>query len=207
MATLLLASGSPRRRAYLEALGIPFEPTPVEVDESPRAGEGAPAYVRRLARAKARTAKARAAQAGDVVLAADTAVVLGQGKDEEILGKPEDGADAHRMLRSLSGRRHRVLTGVAVLRGDRCLERLVSTTVVFRRLRPDEIAWYVSTGEPMDKAGAYAVQGLAAWFVDRIEGSYSNVVGLPLAQTAELLTEIGVSLPWEGADPWAEGPA
>ncbi|MDF1562268.1 MAG: Maf family protein [Deltaproteobacteria bacterium] len=195
--TLFLATASPRRRAFLEALGVPFDSAGVAVDESPRAGEAPAAYVRRLARAKAAAGSARAP--ASVVLAADTAVVLdaGDGHDEEILGKPEDAEDAHRMLRLLSGRRHRVLTGLAVAFGGEIEDRVVTTVVQFRRLDPDKIAWYVGTGEPLDKAGAYGIQGLAGWMIERIEGSHSNVIGLPLPETAELLAAAGLPLPWD----------
>ncbi len=189
MARLVLASRSPRRRELLAALGIPLPVVPAETDEAVRPGEAPEAYVARVAREKAR------AVAGEVVLAADTAVVVGQ----EILGKPLDAADAARMLRALSGTRHRVLTAVCV----RCSappprerEVTVSTEVRFRPLGDEEIEWYVGTGEPLDKAGAYALQGLGGALVGSVEGSVSGVVGLPLAESLALLDEVGFPMPW-----------
>jgi septum formation protein len=188
--TLTLASASPRRRELLSQLGIALQVRPADTDESVRDGEGAREYVLRVAREKAR------AVSGAIVLGADTAVVL-RG---EVLGKPRDGADAARMLRALSGTSHEVLTGVVVRRGDAApaeLEVVASTAVRFARLGEAEIAWYVATGEPLDKAGAYAIQGAGGAFVLGVEGSVSNVVGLPLAETADLLRRAGFALPWE----------
>lgn len=187
---LILASRSPRRRELLAALGIPLEVRPAETDEAVHPGERPEAYVARVAREKAR------AVSGEVVLAADTAVVVG----EEILGKPADGADAARMLRALSGTTHRVLTSVCV----RCAapppgldrEVVVSTQVRFRPLSEEQIAWYVATGEPLDKAGAYAVQGVGGALVESVVGSVSGVVGLPLAESLALLAEVGFPMPW-----------
>ncbi|MGC3997242.1 MAG: Maf family protein [Anaeromyxobacter sp.] len=191
MPQLVLASQSPRRRALLEGLGIALEVRPAETDESVRPGEPPREYVRRVAREKAR------AVAGAVVLAADTSVVLGQ----EILGKPADGPDAARMLRALSGTRHEVLTAVCVRSqgpaGPREHEALVATEVRFRPLTAGEIAWYVATGEPLDKAGAYALQGAGGAFVEGVTGSVSGVVGLPVAETLALLAAAGFRLPWE----------
>ena len=142
----------------------------------------------RLARAKAQAASA---QNGEVVLAADTIVAL----DGELLGKPRDPADAHRMLERLSGREHEVLTGVAVARdAEDCRAGVERTRVRFAELSAAEIEWYVASGEPLDKAGAYAIQGLGALFVDGLDGNYSNVVGLPLPLTYRLLREVGFSL-------------
>ena len=188
---LTLASRSPRRRELLEQIGIALEVVPADTDESVHAGEGARGYVLRVAREKAR------AVAGALVLGADTAVVL----EGVVLGKPADAADAARMLRALSGTRHEVLTGVCVRRGGPDpleLEAVVRTEVEFAPLGEVEIAWYVSTGEPLDKAGAYAIQGAGGAFVREVRGSVSNVVGLPLAETADLLRRAGLALPWEG---------
>ena len=174
---LLLASASPRRAELLNAAGYEFDVQPANVDESVHAREAPEDYVTRVAEAKASAVAPRAD--GRVVLAADTAVVV----DGTILGKPADQADAARMLRLLSGRRHDVLTAVA-LPGITAVDR---TTVEFAPLTDTQIEWYVASGEPLDKAGAYAIQGLASRFVTRIEGSYSNVVGLPVALVSALL--------------------
>jgi septum formation protein len=191
MTPLVLASQSPRRRELLEQLGIPLVVRPAHVDERVLAGEPARDYVLRVAREKARAVE------GALVLAADTAVVL-RG---EVLGKPAGADDARRMLRALSGTDHEVLTGVCVRRTSPALgielDAVVSTSVRFAPLSPAEIEWYVRTGEPLDKAGAYAIQGAGGAFVLRVEGSVSNVVGLPLAETADLLRRAGVTLPWE----------
>ena len=190
---LVLASQSPRRRELLQQLGLAFEVLPAHTDEAVLDGEPPRDYVLRVAREKARAVQ------GEVVLAADTAVVLGGA----ILGKPEDPDDARRMLRALSGSRHAVLTGVCVRRAGAGpaveLERIVSTEVVFAPLSGPAIEWYVATGEPLDKAGAYAIQGAGGAFVTEIRGSVSNVVGLPLVETAALLALAGIPLPWEGA--------
>lgn len=179
---ILLASASPRRAELLRAAGIVFDIQPADVDESVVPGESPPEYVARVALSKA-CAIARVA-AGRIVLAADTAVVI----DDHILGKPTDGRDAERMLRLLSGRAHYVLTGVCVVHPEEAADtRIESTLVEFAPLTAAEIDWYVASGEPMDKAGAYAVQGLASRFVTRIDGSYSNVVGLPVALAYQML--------------------
>jgi septum formation protein len=180
---LILASASPRRAELLRQAGIAFEVMPADVDESTVAGERPADYVRRLAEAKAMAVAGRVG--GALVLAADTTVVAGG----EILGKPVDIADARRMLRALSGRTHDVLTAVTLgRRSPAVLETDVAiTTVEFASVSEAEIEWYVGTGEPMDKAGAYAIQGLASRFVTRIAGSYSNVVGLPVALVYALL--------------------
>ena len=178
----MLASASPRRAELLRAAGIEFDVLATDVDETPRAGERAYDYVTRLAAEKARAVTPQAG--GRPVLAADTAVVV----DGEILGKPRDAADARRMLRMLSGRVHEVMTGVCV----DSVSRVDVTTVEFAQLSEDEIARYVASGEPMDKAGGYAIQGLASRFIRRIDGSYSNVVGLPVALVYAILTERGV---------------
>ncbi|HZA50651.1 MAG TPA: Maf family protein [Myxococcaceae bacterium] len=187
---LVLASGSPRRRELLERLGFQLEIVPPEVDESPREGEDPRDYVLRLAREKAERVSTR--REAWLVLAADTSVVLGA----EILGKPRDGAEAAAMLARLSGRDHRVLTGVATAVAGSAEAVAVETRVHFRSLTEEEIRWYVESGEPLDKAGAYAIQGLGATFVRAIEGSVSNVVGLPLVETLELLAARGCWLPW-----------
>ena len=167
---LILASASPRRADLLARAGVEFEQRPVDIDESMRAGECVEEYVRRLAQAKAEAAW----EPGRCCLGADTAVTV-RG---EVLGKPSDSADAKRMLRKLSDRPHRVLTGAYVLDGNRSLSFLDETWVVFRALSEDEIDEYVATGEPLDKAGAYGIQGAAGKFVEAVIGSYDNVVGL-----------------------------
>jgi septum formation protein len=184
---IYLASGSPRRRELLGQIGVPFEVIRAGVDERVRSGEAAIEYVRRLAAAKA--AAGRLAQDDAPVLAADTTVVF----EGMILGKPENPEDAARMLLLLSGRTHEVLTAVA-LRSDRGLEVRVSHSLVtFRTIGSDEAAAYWDTGEPRDKAGAYAIQGRAAVFVAELRGSYSGVMGLPLFETAELLRAAGIA--------------
>ncbi len=183
---LTLASRSPRRRELLEQLGLTLELKPADADEAPLPAEPAGDYVRRLAREKAR------AVAGETVLAADTTVVV----DGTILGKPSDAEDARRMLRALSGRAHEVMTGVCVARAGREAVIAVTTEVRFAPLGEDLIAWYVSTGEPLDKAGAYAVQGAGGVLVEEVRGSVSNVVGLPLAETVALLARLGFAAPW-----------
>lgn len=166
---------------------------PTDVDEAPLSGEPAADLVARLAAAKA---TAVACHDDEVVLAADTEVVL----DGQPLGKPADDQDAARMLRMLSGRRHEVLTGIAVRRGAVVRQHVVTTGVIFRSLDHTEIAWYVATGEPRDKAGAYGLQGAGAALVERIEGSDTNVIGLPLGPTVELLRTVGVDV-WRAGGP------
>jgi len=184
---LVLASGSPRRRGILDNLGYEFVVRPVDVDESQLPGEGALDYVRRLAEEKARAD----ARPGDVVLAADTIVVL----DGDLLGKPRDEADAQRMLFRLAARSHTVSTGVAVfdVNAQSLALGVETTTVVFAELSGEEIDWYVASHEPMDKAGAYAIQGLGSLFVETIDGNYSNVVGLPVPTVYRLLGAAGIS--------------
>jgi len=177
---LVLASQSPRRSEILRLAGIPFTVRAAPVDESLLPLESPADYVLRLAAAKAH---AIPADADELVLGADTTVVI----DGEILAKPEGTADAGRMLALLSGRRHEVLTGICLRRGPRSTCHCVTTGVVFAALTPEEIAAYVASGEPMDKAGAYAIQGLASKFVERIEGDYFNVMGLPVALVYRLL--------------------
>ena len=180
---IILASASPRRAELLRAAGIDFDVRPADIDEAIRPGEAPGEYVSRLAEAKARVVHER--DGNQTVLAADTAVVV----DGEILGKPVDEADAKRMLRMIGGRTHDVLTAVSVFHPGQIVDtRVDATTVEFAELSESDIDWYVSSGEPMDKAGAYAVQGLASRFVTRVEGSYSNVVGLPIALVYQMLT-------------------
>lgn len=180
---IILASASPRRAELLRAAGIDFDVRPADIDEAIRPGEAPSEYVSRLAEAKARAVHARDSER--TVLAADTAVVV----DGQILGKPFDEADAKRMLRLIGGRTHEVLTAVSVFHPGQIVETRVDvTTVEFGELSEADIAWYVSSGEPLDKAGAYAVQGLASRFVTRVEGSYSNVVGLPISLVYQMLT-------------------
>jgi septum formation protein len=178
---LLLASASPRRAGLLTAAGFSFDVVPADVDEERLPDESAEAHVLRLARAKARSATSAAP--GCVVLGADTVVIV----DGDILGKPADDLDAAGMLRRLSGRRHEVLTGVALKRGDCEESGLERTWVYFLPLSEQDIAWYISTGEAADKAGAYGAQGLASRFIERIDGSYTNVVGLPVSLVCRLL--------------------
>lgn len=183
---LILASASPRRAALLRAAGIEFTVRVAEVDETIKPGELPRDYVLRLSSEKARAV----AQGDDLVLGADTTVVI----HGQIAGKPVDAEDAKRMLRLLSGRWHEVLTAVSLVRAGRVLSEIASTRVKFAEMSEAEIDWYVATGEPMDKAGAYAVQGRASLFVERIEGSYSNVVGLPVQLVYRLAREMGVEL-------------
>ena len=184
---LLLASASPRRAELLRAAGFAFDIQPANADETVHPGETAAGYVRRVAEAKASTVLPRA---GDrLVLAADTTVVV----DGSIFGKPVDGADAVRMLRALGNRRHSVLTAVTLAARARVITRVETTEVDFAPLSEREIEWYVASGEPMDRAGAYAVQGLASRFVTRVEGSYSNVVGLPVALVYDMLKEFSIA--------------
>jgi septum formation protein len=171
---LVLASQSPRRAEILRQAGIPFVVRVAPVDETLLPGEAPEDYVRRLAEAKARAVPAAT---DEIVLGADTTVVV----DHHILAKPDDAADARRMLSLLSGRRHEVMTGICLLRGDETICDHAVTAVWFAPMSAREIDDYVASGEPMDKAGAYAVQGAASKFIPRIEGCYFNVVGLPIA--------------------------
>jgi septum formation protein len=171
---LILASQSPRRAEILRQAGIPFAVRAAPVDETPQAREQPEDYVRRLAEAKAR---AVLAALDEIVLGADTTVVI----DGEMLGKPADAADARDMLTKLSGRRHEVLTGICLRRGDEFVVDHSITAVWFAPLGERDIAEYVESGEPMDKAGAYAIQGAASKFIPRVEGCYFNIVGLPVS--------------------------
>ncbi|MEO1766291.1 Maf family protein [Thiobacter aerophilum] len=191
---IYLASQSPRRRALLRQLGIPHRVLVPDVNEAPLPRETPEDHVRRLARIKAEVGAMRVLKRRWPplpVLAADTVVVLGR----TLLGKPVDAAEAAAMLARLSGRRHRVLTAVALAFQGKLQLALSDTQVVFRRLAASEIEAYVASGEPLDKAGGYGIQGRAAAFVRRIEGSYSGVMGLPLFETAELLRKIGIRIP------------
>ena len=183
---IILASQSPRRAELLAQMGIDFRMEPAQVDETLHADERAADYVERVAIAKAETVHRRFPDLA--VLGSDTAVVL----DQTTLGKPRDRDDAIRMLLALSGRPHEVLTGVALATADATQYRLSVSRVVFRDISEQEAAAYWATGEPADKAGGYAVQGLAAAFIERIEGSYSGIMGLPLFETMLLLGTIGV---------------
>ena len=192
---LVLASSSPRRQAYLKDLGIPFRRVAPDVDETRRRAESPRAYVRRIAIEKAAVVSER--YPSSWVVSADTTVVI----DKMVLGKPRDAAHARKMLRQLSGRSHRVLSGIALVhRADAVVRSAVSSTRVFiRRLNDDEIRWYVGTGEPLDKAGAYGAQGKGGLLVARIEGSFSNVVGFPLEKFYELMKACGLPLPGQQA--------
>jgi septum formation protein len=191
MPNLVLASASPRRRELLTQAGFVFTVHPAHIAEDARPGEEPIAYVTRLAREKAeavfRELSAGGAAAELAVLGADTTVTV----DGQILAKPEDAADAARMLRLLSGRTHRVITGVAVVTAERVEVAAEVTAVRFLTLSEGEIAAYITSGEPMDKAGAYAIQGRAAQWIPRIEGCYFNVVGLPLSLVGTMLESIG----------------
>ena len=184
---ILLASASPRRSELLRQVGVAHAVRPVDIDESVRPGEAPSAYVLRLAEAKAATLWQRLEPAARrPVLAADTTVAL----EGEIFGKPGSLAEARAMLGHLSGRTHEVHTAVAVLHAGGAAARLSSSTVSFRELTRAEIDWYWGTGEPVDKAGGYAVQGRAAAFISHISGSYSGIMGLPLFETWELLAPV-----------------
>jgi septum formation protein len=190
-ASIVLASRSPRRRELLSQIGVAFNLVSADIDESPLPGESAPDYVKRLALGKARQGLANYPQtltSSFPVLGADTVVAVAG----ELLGKPKDKTDAKAMWRRLSGQRHEVLTAVALVNGEREVCVLSCTKVSFREISSREMEAYWSSGEPLDKAGGYAIQGMGAIFVDRIEGSYSGVMGLPLFETAELLSEFGL---------------
>jgi len=186
MQPLVLASASPRRSELLQQIGVRFTVQPADIDESVLSGELPVDYVVRMAVEKAQAGQRRA-RLPAIVLGADTAVVV----DSSILGKPENEADCRRMLKLLSGRAHTVMSAVAVTDGVRVEYRCSHTEVVFRQLDDDAIGSYWRSGEPADKAGAYAIQGLGALLVENINGSYSGVVGLPLFETAELLVTFG----------------
>ena len=188
---LVLGSASPRRRELLGLLGVPFVVRPAELDERLAAGEGPDAYLRRIVRGKLDAVRAAGTAGTAGVLVADTTVVA---PGEVLLGKPEDDADAASMIARLSGATHEVKTRFALAppdAGPALCEETVTTRVTFRALAPDEIARYVTTGEGRDKAGSYAVQGRAAAFVSRIDGSYTGVVGLPLCEVAAAMRALG----------------
>jgi septum formation protein len=184
---LILASGSPRRAQLLWAAGIAYEAVPADIDETLLDGEQAEPYVRRLSATKARTVASK--RPGCVVLGADTVVIV----DRQILGKPRDAEHARQMLRMLSGRWHEVMTGVALLTGNREISEVVVTRVEFAPLSTREIEWYVASGEPLDKA-AYGVQSLGSRYVRRVDGSYTNVVGLPIPELYQMCTAAGILL-------------
>lgn len=189
MIELVLASASPRRQEILQDLGLDFSCRPQAIDESPHKGEKPLALVRRLALEKARSALASLRESDhSLVLGSDTIVVC----ENRILGKPADREDATGMLRLLSGRQHQVITAVAVINRERELLEQSVTRVSFRSLSEGEILAYWQTGEPRDKAGAYAIQGYGGMFISAIEGSYSGVVGLPVYETVNLLTQFGL---------------
>ena len=183
---LTLASASPRRAELLASAGFSFDTAPANVDETPGEGEAPAAYTLRVARDKAMEVVRNGSVAGALVLAADTEVVAGG----RILGKPADAADARRMLQLLSGRMHEVITAVVVLASGVERTEVITTRVWFTELSPAEIDWYVASGEPMGKAGGYAIQGRGARFIERIDGSWSNVVGLPIAAVHRLLSAV-----------------
>ncbi len=184
---IVLASASPRRRALLSQLGVQFTVAHPDIDETPLPGEAAVPYVRRLAVEKAHAVEAAL---GSLVIAADTTVDLGG----DILGKPVDVDEARSMLRRLSGRTHRVHTGLALRLGDRTVAETISSLVTFSMLTPAMIEWYIGLDEPFGKAGAYAVQGAGGVFVERVRGSVSNIVGLPLHALLRLATDLDVQL-------------
>jgi septum formation protein len=187
---LILASASPRRAELLAAAGFACDVVPADVDEALREGEAPEAYVRRLADEKSAAVLARVPAAADaIVIGADTTVVV----DGRVLGKPRDPEEAARMLRQLSGRRHQVLTGVSVRRNGQQAGCVETTDVWFAPMTSEDISWYVASGEGLDKAGAYAIQGLASRFISRIHGSYTNVVGLPVRAVVELVRALASS--------------
>ena len=181
---IVLASGSPRRSEILNSVGWDFEKRVPDVDESVVEGESAAEYVRRLAVRKASTIASELS--GRIVLGADTTVVV----DEEIIGKPSDSDEAHAMISRLSGRRHEVMTGVALVRNQRVLSDVVITSVNFSEMVSEEVSFLVDYGEPYDKAGGYAVQAQAALFIKGIDGDYWNVVGLPISRVYELYQQL-----------------
>ncbi len=184
-----LASASPRRVALLKGLGLTFTAAGVDIDETPRAGESAETMVQRLAAEKAQTG-ARAASPDCVTIGSDTTVCM----EGQILGKPTNADHARAMLTALSGRSHQVLTAVSVVKNAAIWHALSITSVQFRDIGRDEVASYWQTGEPHDKAGAYAIQGLGGMFVNSISGSYSGVMGLPIYETSELLAKAGINV-------------
>jgi septum formation protein len=194
---IVLASSSPRRRDLLAQVGVSFQIVPGEVDETPLAGETPEAHVIRLSLDKVREVAGRLRQSGRWFIGSDTVVV----RDGAILGKPADAGDAARMLASLAGRSHQVISGYAVhdRQSGRTISAAVTTKVFFKDLTSREIEGYIATGEPFDKAGAYAIQGIGAFMIPRIEGSYTNVVGLPLCAVISALEELGALEMFAGA--------
>jgi septum formation protein len=191
-ARVILASASPRRRELLTLVGIEHEVRPADIDESLLPGEAPAAHAERLARTKAHTIAAR--EPGAVVIAADTIVVV----DGDVLGKPRGEEDARAMLQRLSGRTHTVLTAIAVARATRMESAVESVDVTFRALTADEIVAYIATGEPMDKAGAYGIQGYGATIVERVDGDYFSVMGLGLRRLIDLLERVGAPYRFQG---------
>jgi len=191
---LTLASSSPRRRQLLEMLGIPLRVVPPHIPEVRRPVETPVDYVERLAREKALSVRGR------LVLGSDTTVVV----RDEVLEKPADTADALRMLRKLQGRTHQVVTSVALAKGERLYQATDVTNVIFRRMTDDFLEAYIATGEPMDKAGAYGIQGYGAALVERIEGDFFSVMGLPVRLVLQLLEEAGEAYRFDGAVPATE---
>ena len=187
---LILGSGSPRRRELLAQIGVvPDEIRPADIDETPHKNELPRPYAARLA-----VEKARAIESGDLILSADTVVAVGR----RILGKPKDVAQAAQFLMLLSGRRHRVITGVALRLGDKVWSKQVETVVKFKRLSDVELSAYLRSNEWQGKAGGYAIQGIGGAFIPAINGSYTNVVGLPLTETANMLIGAGYPVSFEG---------
>lgn len=182
----ILASSSPRRRELLASIGVDFEVIPSHVPEVHQEGEAPEEYVARLSRDKAHAVAST--HPSRWVIAADTTVFLG----DQVLEKPFDAADAARMLATIAGKTHIVYTGVTLLNGDYCDTRVAETEVRVLPLTADDIEWYVRTGEPLDKAGAYGVQGIGGMFIDSIHGNYTNVVGLPLATLFQMLRRAGI---------------
>ncbi|MES1934505.1 Maf-like protein [Salinisphaera shabanensis T35B1] len=185
---LILASASPQRAKLLDQLDVSHVAIAADIDETPHPAESAEALAERLARGKAQALAAH--YPDDVVLGSDTVVTLG----ERLYGKPADDAEAESMLASLSGRTHRVVSGVALCVAGRCLSRISTSQVTMRDITAAERAGYVASGEPIGKAGGYAIQGRGAIFIARLDGSYSSVMGLPLSETADLLREAGFEL-------------
>lgn len=192
MAPLVLASGSPRRKQWLEALNLPFEVQVPDVDETPIMDEDPENLVLRLARTKAEVISER--NPGRWVLAADTTVAV----DHHTLNKPEDVEDAVRMLMLLQGRAHQVHTGMALRRNDEMHSFVDTAEVFFRPFTEAQARWYVATGEPMDKAGSYAIQGIGALFIERVDGSFATVMGLPVERLSSLLFKLKVLNLWVG---------
>lgn len=190
MTDLILASASPRRAEILQQIGVDFQIVPADIDETPMSQESPVDYVQRMAQEKTQHVINSIAGSSMIVLGADTSVVLGS----KIYGKPKNQEDGMAMLAALSGKTHQVLTAIAMGNKQRCLIKLSATDVKFRELDPKESMDYWNTGEPADKAGGYAIQGLGAVFVEKISGSFSGVVGLPIEQTAQLLKTFNVPI-------------